>query len=100
MLPSTGKRNSFSALLLTTLLSGFCAGAAVETAEAESTSIEVEEIILGRGLDERTSSRLAELARKSLTDSRPSDSRCSLLPASICNTEHSSRNGIGRPLTL
>ena len=93
----TCKRIPFSILLLTALLSGFCAGSVLESAEGEALGSEIEEMILSRRQGEGLTSPARSYVttrlchRSLLCASRLSDSQCS---------ENSSRNGIGAPLTL
>jgi len=100
MFPFTRKKIPFSALVLTGLLSGFCVGTVAETAEGESTVSEIEEIILGRRQDEGLAKTLSDTACHAFSPSHSSIAlRSSPLPRDYFS-EHTRRNGIGRPLTL
>ena len=97
MLRFTCKRIPFSILLLTALLSGFCAGSILESTEGEASESEIEEVILGRCQGER----LTKLSRSYVTTRLCHRfCFCSLqLPEYQCS-ENSARNGFGAPLTL
>lgn len=95
-------RISFSALLLSAILGGFCAGVALETAEGESTASEHEEVIPGSQEEERLERRSADCSRCLYTHSQMggvSLFQSKWLPGGHA-TEHSTRNGMGGPLAL
>ena len=93
----TCKRIPFSILLLTALLSGFCAGAVLESTEAEASESEIEEVTLSRRQGEGlTSPARAYVTTRLCRNSLLSVSR---LPG-YQGSENSARNGIGAPLTL
>ena len=93
---------SFSALLLTAILGGFCAGVALETAEGESTASEMEEVFTGSHEEERLERRSSGgprclytlTQRGGVTLLQPK-----WLPGGYAS-EHSTRNGLGGPLAL
>lgn len=93
----TCKRIPFSILLLTALLSGFCAGAVLESTEAEASGSEIEEVILSR----RHGEGLTSPARAYVTTRLCHRSVfCSLRSTGYQCSENAARNGIGAPLTL
>ena len=93
----TYKRVDFLALLLMALLSGFCAGPVVESAEGEASGSEIEEVIFGK----RQSQNLA--GKPSSYSSKPPCHKtvlCFLRIPRLPFSENSTRNGFGAPLTL
>ena len=88
---------SFSILLLTATLSGFCAGSILESAEAEAAGSEIEEVILSRRDGEGlTKSAIFYVSTRLCHKSVLRSLRLTDHPGS----EKSARNGIGAPLTL
>lgn len=93
----TCKRISFSILLLTALLSGFCVAPVVELTGGEAPGSEIEELILtqreGEGLASTPLSySFARICHKARLGIRRSvGHHCS---------ENSARNGLGVPLVL
>ena len=88
-----------SALLLTAVLSCFCSASALETSEAESTTSETEEFILGRRQGEKLA-KSAEIAPNSDWPKRRGIVVGSQSQRSRDLSEYSNCNGIGRPLRL
>ncbi len=93
----TCKRIPLSILLLTALLTGFCAGSVLESAEGEAPGSEIEEVLLSR----RQGEGLTSPARSYVTTRLCRNSLLSVsrLPG-YQGSENSARNGIGAPLTL
>jgi hypothetical protein len=90
-------RIPFSVLLLTAFLSVFCAGSVAEMTEREALGSEVEEVILGRSQEEKSTNMSVHFA---LLAAIHKNHRLSLHSGSLHSSENSLRNGLGAPLTL